>query len=144
MSRRFGASSTTRFPTTGTATAGPAQIAVGTMVRVDLHGRRVAGWVTALDPDRDPSVELRPLTRLSGVGPPPDLVELARWAAWRWAGAAVCLPAHGESAHDGGERVEPTARPSGIDGVSPTWAARGVRRRADRSCGYRRWAIDGR
>jgi primosomal protein N' (replication factor Y) len=62
-------------------------ITVGTMVRAELHGRRIAGWVTELDPATEPGVALRPLTRLSGVGPPAHLVDLAQWAAWRWAGS---------------------------------------------------------
>jgi len=31
-------------------------------------------------------VTLRPLTAVSGCGPPPDVIGLAEWAAWRWAG----------------------------------------------------------
>ena len=64
---------------------------VGTMVRVPLHGRQVAGWVVALDVEPPPGVELRAVTRISGVGPPGDVVELCRWAAWRWAGRLPAL-----------------------------------------------------
>ena len=56
------------------------------MVRVDLHGRRVGGWVTDLDPELEPGVDLKPLAKLVGHGPAQELVDLARWAAWRWAG----------------------------------------------------------
>jgi primosomal protein N' (replication factor Y) len=62
-------------------------VEVGSMVRVTLGGRRVGGWVVAVDPD-DVGVEpakLRPLARLSGHGPAPELVELAGWASHRWA-----------------------------------------------------------
>ena len=31
-------------------------------------------------------VELRPLIKVTGFGPPLDVIELARWARWRWAG----------------------------------------------------------
>lgn len=31
-------------------------------------------------------VELRPLLKVTGYGPPLDVIELARWARWRWAG----------------------------------------------------------
>ncbi|MBV9953511.1 MAG: hypothetical protein JO291_16270 [Acidimicrobiia bacterium] len=62
------------------------RVRVGTMVRVALHGRRVGAWVTAVDVDPRPDIELRPLAKITGWGPPEDLVELARWAAWRWAG----------------------------------------------------------
>lgn len=68
-----------------------ARLAVGTMVRVVLHGRRVAAWVVAVDPPADPARPLAPLTKLSGVGPPAELVALAEWAAWRWAGALASI-----------------------------------------------------
>jgi primosomal protein N' (replication factor Y) (superfamily II helicase) len=62
------------------------QVRVGTRVRVPLHGRRVGGWVVedgVVPPD---GVALRPLAKVTGWGPPPDVVDLAGWAAWRWAG----------------------------------------------------------
>jgi hypothetical protein len=62
-------------------------IGVGTRVRVVLNGRRVAGWVVALDVDPPPGLRLRPLASVQGFGPPPAVVDLAHWAAWRWAGA---------------------------------------------------------
>ncbi|HYI62807.1 MAG TPA: hypothetical protein VEW93_13495 [Acidimicrobiales bacterium] len=62
------------------------RVGVGTVVRVDLNGRRVAAWVVDDAPETPPGVELKPLARLTGVGPPPDLVDLSEWAAWRWAG----------------------------------------------------------
>ena len=68
-----------------------ALIAIGSMVRVDLHGRRVAGWVTAVDVDPPPGVALRPVSKVSGVGPPADLIELATWASRRWAGRRARL-----------------------------------------------------
>lgn len=61
-------------------------VGVGTIVRVDLNGRRVRGWVVADDVEAPPGVVVRDLARLTGVGPPADLVALSRWAAWRWAG----------------------------------------------------------
>ena len=62
-----------------------ARLAVGAMVRVTLKGRRVGGWVTALDPESEP-LELQPLAKLVGAGPPAELLDLAGWAARRWAG----------------------------------------------------------
>ena len=59
---------------------------VGSMVRVPLHGRRVAGWITALDIEPDPSLDLSEVAKLSGIGPSADMIDLCRWAAWRWAG----------------------------------------------------------
>ncbi|MDW3218825.1 MAG: hypothetical protein R8F63_09460 [Acidimicrobiales bacterium] len=65
------------------------RVEVGSMVRVDLAGRRVAGWVTAVDVEPAPGVHLVPLTKVSGVGPSADLLDLSIWAAWRWAGRRV-------------------------------------------------------
>jgi primosomal protein N' (replication factor Y) (superfamily II helicase) len=66
-------------------------VRVGDRVRVVLHGRRVGGWVVAVGADPPPGVALRPLAKWSGRGPTPDLIELAEWAAWRWAGRPASL-----------------------------------------------------
>ncbi|MDA8039732.1 MAG: hypothetical protein M0Z69_11350 [Actinomycetota bacterium] len=63
-------------------------VAVGTVVRVRLHGRRVRGWVIAEGskaalPD---GVALQPLADVVSAGPPPEVVALCRFAAWRYAG----------------------------------------------------------
>jgi len=68
-----------------------AAVTVGTRVRVGLHGRRVGGWVMAVGGEPPPGVALRPLAKVTGLGPPPELVELAAWAAWRWAGRRRAL-----------------------------------------------------
>ncbi len=61
-------------------------VTVGSRVRVVLHGRRVGGWVVDDDVTPPPGVEPLPLKQWSGWGPPPRVLELAEWAAWRWAG----------------------------------------------------------
>jgi len=61
-------------------------IRVGSIVRVPLHGRRMAGWVVADDVTPPPGVQLQSITKVSGWGPPPELFDVAEWAAWRWAG----------------------------------------------------------
>ena len=66
-----------------------ARLEVGSMVRIDLGGRRVGGWITEIGIAPPDGVELLPLARLRGLGPPPELMDLARWAAWRWAGSEV-------------------------------------------------------
>lgn len=63
---------------------GPA--AVGTMVRVPLAGRRVAGWITAVEVEPDPTLRLSDVSKISGVGPDAAMIDLCRWAAWRWSG----------------------------------------------------------
>ena len=58
----------------------------GTIVRVPLQGRRARGWVLACPVEPPAGVVLRPLAKVSGWGPEPELLELAEWAAWRWWG----------------------------------------------------------
>ena len=67
------------------------QVRVGTMVRVPLHGRRVGGWVVGLADAPATDRPLQPLAKVTGWGPPVDIVSLARWAAWRWAGRTAQL-----------------------------------------------------
>ncbi|HEX2038528.1 MAG TPA: hypothetical protein VHF47_02225 [Acidimicrobiales bacterium] len=62
------------------------QVRVGTMVRIALHGRRVGGWVVEDDVEPPAGKALKPLAKVTGWGPPPDVVALSGWAAWRWAG----------------------------------------------------------
>ena len=61
-------------------------VRVGTSVRISLHGRRVGGWVVADRVTPPAGVRLRPLAKVTGWGPPEPVIDLARWAAWRWAG----------------------------------------------------------
>jgi primosomal protein N' (replication factor Y) len=67
------------------------RVAIGSMVRIDLANRRVAGWVTALDVEPTPGVRISPLQKLSGVGPSAEMLDLTVWGAWRWAGRRVAL-----------------------------------------------------
>ncbi|HEX2782530.1 MAG TPA: hypothetical protein VHN36_03020 [Ilumatobacteraceae bacterium] len=63
------------------------RVAIGSMVRVPLHGRRVGAWIASLGPP-DGSVPLDrlvPLAKWSGIGPSAEIIELARWASRRWA-----------------------------------------------------------
>jgi primosomal protein N' (replication factor Y) len=69
-----------------------APVRVGAIVRVELHGRRVRGWVVADDvvPEVDTD-RLRPLLSVSSAGPPPVVVELCSATAYRYAGATAPL-----------------------------------------------------
>lgn len=58
---------------------------LGTRVRVEFHGRRVGGWVTAVGTSAPDGVTVRDIAKVSGLGPPPAVLELAEWAAWRFA-----------------------------------------------------------
>jgi len=64
-------------------------IRIGTLVRIDLRGRRVKGWITALDVLPPDGVTLSEVKKVSSVGPPADLVELATWASQQWLGSRV-------------------------------------------------------
>lgn len=59
-------------------------VAIGSIVRVALHGRNVRGWVVGdgVEQERE---DVRPLTALVSLGPPPDVVALCRFGAWRYA-----------------------------------------------------------
>ena len=63
-------------------------VQVGTRVRAPFHGRTVRGWVVDEEVGAPAGVDLLPLKSWLGWGPPAGLVELAEWAAWRWAGPA--------------------------------------------------------
>lgn len=64
-----------------------ALVRVGTVVRVSLRGRPVRGWVVEVDVEVCGQFgPLHQLRKVSSDGPPPDVVDLTRWAAWRWAG----------------------------------------------------------
>src|SRR5580704_16511027 len=63
-------------------------VTVGTRVRVPLHGRSVRGWVVDDAVAEAEGRQVLPLKSWLGWGPPPGVVDLADWAAWRWAGPA--------------------------------------------------------
>ena len=59
-------------------------VGLGDRVRVDFNHRSVRGWV--ID-DANPSPELKTVKKLLGLGPPPSMLELLRWASERWYGS---------------------------------------------------------
>ncbi len=68
-----------------------AHVGPGSLVRIDLNGRRVGGWITEIDVDPPPGVSLRELSKVSSVGPSAEVIELARWAAHRWSGRLASI-----------------------------------------------------
>jgi primosomal protein N' (replication factor Y) len=63
-------------------------VRLGTVVRVELHGRRVGGWVTEILDISAAAVDvetLKPIAKVTGWGPSADIIELAEWASVRWA-----------------------------------------------------------
>ena len=67
------------------------RLQVGSIVRVNLGGRRLRAWVVEVDAEPTPGIELQPLAQLVGMGPPAEVLKLAEWAARRWAGRTVSL-----------------------------------------------------
>ncbi len=62
-----------------------ALLAPGTIVRVPLHGRSVNGWVLGFGTGT--TATLQRIKKVKGFGPPPQVLELAEFASWRFAGA---------------------------------------------------------
>lgn len=60
-----------------------AHVALGDRVRVNFNHRSVRGWVVA---EGSFVRDLKPVAKWLGYGPPPALVTLTQWAAWRWYG----------------------------------------------------------
>ncbi|HLI02241.1 MAG TPA: hypothetical protein VKV06_15740 [Acidimicrobiales bacterium] len=94
-------------------------VRIGTVVRVDLHGRRVGGWVVADRVVPPEGLALRPVARVSGWGPDPEVVDLAEWGAWRWAGRRRSLlataSAPGAVVNLPAPDLRPPAAPGGAD-----------------------------
>jgi primosomal protein N' (replication factor Y) len=69
-----------------------AEIAVGSIVRVDLHGRRIGAWVRTLTvvTQGDTAADgLKPIAKITGRGPAAEIFELAEWAKVRWASRRI-------------------------------------------------------
>ena len=67
------------------------RVRVGTQVRIALGPRRVGGWVVEDHVQPVAGVTLRPIAAVRGWGPPSAVLDLAEWAAWRWAGPVATL-----------------------------------------------------
>jgi len=71
-------------------------VEVGTIVRVELHGRRIGGWVRTITESRSeisgsgrPLEQLKPIAKVTGHGPAAEIFELADWASVRWAARRI-------------------------------------------------------
>ncbi len=65
-------------------------VRIGTIVRVDLHGRRIGGWVVELLHESELAQrDLKPIAKITGHGPSEELIELAEWAHVRWAARRI-------------------------------------------------------
>ena len=94
-----------------------ADVRVGTMVRVPLHGRRVGGWVVADNVTPPARIRLQQVAKVTGWGPPASLVDLARWAGWWWAGPVRAVLR--AASPPGAVRALPAAAPAGRGGGGP-------------------------
>lgn len=64
-----------------------ALIRPGCIVRCVLHGRRIKGWVTEVDPVDPFDIEnLKPILEFVSLGPDRSVVDLTRWAGEQWMG----------------------------------------------------------
>lgn len=97
--------------------SGRVPVTVGTVVRVVLNRRRLRGWVTELDAPVPADLELASISSVVGVGPPPHVVDLARWAAWRWAGTWAHFLR--TASPDRVVKGLPSSRPVSLPGVVP-------------------------
>lgn len=88
------------------------EVEVGSVVRVDLHGRRIGGWVVALDPSGALAPDdLKEIAKVTGRGPSADLVDLSEWASVRWAARLRHFLA--TASPDTAVRLLPTSRRTG-------------------------------
>jgi primosomal protein N' (replication factor Y) (superfamily II helicase) len=97
-------------------------IAPGSIVRIDLQGRRVRGWVTRLDSVPPKDVKLRPIRKLSSIGPTQEVIELARWAALRWSGKPQFFLDTGSPDKNVSRLTSPAVKPTGSQ---PSWLSTG-------------------
>jgi primosomal protein N' (replication factor Y) len=67
-----------------------ADVPVGTIVRVPLHGRRVRGWIIDIDVEPE-TAKLLDVLGVVSAGPSPAVVELSEWVAHRWCGPRVAV-----------------------------------------------------
>ena len=90
-------------------------VSVGSVVRIDLHGRRVRGWVVAEGAGVGAYETRKPIAKVSPGRVPPELVALSEWAAWRWAGRRRSLLATASSASNASPTrlLASTSPPSG-------------------------------
>ena len=110
------------------------RLVVGSRVRMVLAGRRVGGWVVEDNVEPPPGVVLRSLTRLSGMGPSPEVIDLARWAAHRWVGRLNGLLGTA-SPPNVVESLPPAPPGPTIPPATDTWAC-GLSRFHGLSCGF--------
>ena len=81
----------TRPSTTWSRTRSGTRCASGTWCASSCTAVGSAAGSSTVGVEPPDGVALRPLAKRSGLGPTADLIELAEWAAWRWAGRPASL-----------------------------------------------------
>ena len=66
-------------------------VRIGSIVRFSLSGRLMRGWITGIDVEPATDGPLKPIKKVSGFGPPRELLSLSKWAAHRWWGRPASL-----------------------------------------------------
>jgi primosomal protein N' (replication factor Y) len=95
-------------------------VRVGAAVRVELHGRRVRGWVVAEGRSGADYDTLKPILKVSPGWVQPESIDMAEWAAWRWAGKRRSFLATAADPHNYREPVSFSgARERGPE--QPSW-----------------------
>lgn len=90
---------------------------VGNLVRVPFSGRQVRAWVLEVGVQPPAGIALRPISKVLGVGPDSEMIDLCRWAAWRWGGRLATMLR--VATHDRLVKAVPTVR---VRPVRPTGA----------------------
>jgi primosomal protein N' (replication factor Y) (superfamily II helicase) len=97
---------------------GSGHVRLGSIVRFPLHGRQLRGWITGIDVE--PSTELeriKNISKVTGFGPPRELLSLSRWAAHRWWGRPASLLRTASPVRS--ITTLPPLRPIGLDLLPP-------------------------
>ncbi|MDQ6929025.1 MAG: hypothetical protein M3159_10270, partial [Actinomycetota bacterium] len=96
------------------------RVGVGTIVRIPMHGRRIRGWVVGRVAQPDTDRPLQAVAGVTGFGPSADVIALAEWAAWRWAGPQASLLRTASPLH----AVRGLPSPARAPGAAPAVPAR--------------------
>src|SRR5438067_3707157 len=107
-------------------------VRVGAIVRVPLHGRRVRGWVVADGVTPDTGERLLELLAVASDGPPPDVVALTDWIAWRWSGPRIAVLRSASAPNRVAPSPGPSASSSELAPLNPTSSASGAQVRMRR------------
>jgi primosomal protein N' (replication factor Y) (superfamily II helicase) len=97
---------------------GASTIRLGSIVRFPINGRQMRGWITGIDVVAATDLErLKLISKVTGFGPPRELLALSRWAAHRWWGRPASLLRTASPQRS--IAVLPPVRPMGVELLPP-------------------------